>query len=158
MVPEDDANACDLQFEIGTVALTEVLPGLRNHPFLRDRLLISFALAQDNAFVIGPVRKKTPSWTAVFMLLKTIFLPRQARDRQGRGNDIEKRDRFFAGLCACARRVGALGRANGSLCYSSAVFARCEKRRFSLLLSPFYAKHDHCCQDRLGKNIRERRR
>ena len=94
MVPEDDANACDLPFEIGTVALTEVLPGLRNHPFLRDRLLISFALAQDNAFVIGPVRKKTPSWTAVFMLLKTIFLPRQARDRQGRGNDIEKRDRF----------------------------------------------------------------
>eukprot|EP01046_Picozoa_sp_COSAG06_P037063 COSAG06_NODE_4146_length_4526_cov_3.098487_6_plen_133_part_00 len=90
MVPEDDANACDLPFEIGTVALTEVLPGLRNHPFLRDRLLISFALAQDNAFVIGPVRKKTPSWTAVFMLLKTIFLPRQARDRRGGGMILRK--------------------------------------------------------------------
>eukprot|EP01043_Picozoa_sp_COSAG02_P004603 COSAG02_NODE_122_length_35306_cov_98.280967_2_plen_1144_part_00 len=41
VVPEDDHSfSCELPFDIASVALNEVLPGLRKHPFLLDRLLV----------------------------------------------------------------------------------------------------------------------
>eukprot|EP01046_Picozoa_sp_COSAG06_P027432 COSAG06_NODE_2422_length_6906_cov_3.078336_6_plen_116_part_00 len=105
MVPEDDANACELPFEIGTVALTEVLPGLRNHPFLRDRLLISFALAQDNAFVVGPVRKKTLFWIANFILLQNDLFTKTG---SGQTEEILRKESCFRrSLCPCPTCGGA---------------------------------------------------
>jgi hypothetical protein len=44
MVPEHDA-ICELPFDIASVALNEVLPGLRKHPFLLDRLLVTLSLS-----------------------------------------------------------------------------------------------------------------
>ena len=53
-------DSCDLPFDIATVALSQVLPGLRHHDHMRDRLLVSFATARENVFVIGSVTVPVP--------------------------------------------------------------------------------------------------
>jgi hypothetical protein len=66
-------DSCDLPFDIASLALSEVLPGLRHHDHMRDRLLVSFATARDNAFVLGSVTVPVPDMCVTLSLLSNVL-------------------------------------------------------------------------------------
>ena len=106
VVPEDDPSfACELPFDIASVALNDVLPGLRKHPFLLDRLLVRAIAFSILHFKIVDLMKQNRLRHMIHCTLWTGQLCACARQRFC----------SWPGFHPRARRMGRVSGALGSI-------------------------------------------